>query len=63
MISTLQNTFAVAVFALVALSPITAEDSKPKDEDVPKMRELESGLVIEDLKIGDGDEAKKGTKL
>ncbi|KAH9040753.1 hypothetical protein EDB85DRAFT_1925274 [Lactarius pseudohatsudake] len=47
--------------------PQTGEDkeseSKPKQSDLGGMRELPGGLKIQDAKLGDGPQAKKGVKL
>ena len=53
---------ALATFAIApVISPVAAEDADPKDGS--KIQRLESGLVMEDIKVGDGKEAKKGTKI
>ncbi|KAH9061294.1 hypothetical protein EDB87DRAFT_411120 [Lactarius vividus] len=47
--------------------PQTGEDkeseSKPKQSDLGGIRELPSGLKIQDAKLGEGPQAKKGVKL
>ena len=54
-------TLPVVLFSVCSLAPIIAEE--PDGEVAPKVRKLDSGLVIEDLKVGEGEEAKDGHKL
>jgi FKBP-type peptidyl-prolyl cis-trans isomerase FkpA len=46
--------------ALLAFSAPTRAQDKDKKEDEPKVIKTESGLKYQDLKVGDGAEAKKG---
>ena len=55
-----------AVFTASAIAPQTQAQAKPKDEktekkkEKPKVTTTKSGLKIEELKVGEGAEAKKG---
>ena len=50
-----------AVFASGAVVPVHAADAEPKTEkEKPKMTTTKSGLQIEEIKIGEGAQAKAG---
>ena len=46
-------------FSLTILAPVVAEDPDTDGKDAPNVRKLDSGLVIEDIEIGEGKEVKE----